>query len=260
MMRILLAPAKKMREDAEDFAPRSLPRFLGRAEELTERLREMSYAELRKLWRCSDAVAAPCFERLQAADLRRNLTPALFAYEGIAYQYLAPGVFTDGEFSYIEERLRILSGLYGVLRPFDGVAPYRLEMGARLCVGSHRDLYGYWGGALAQAVAEDCDFVVDLASREYSRAVLPHLPAGVRVVTVVFGERQGGRIVEKGTLCKMARGAMVRHMAEHRITAPEQLRDFERLGYRFCAAESTAAVYTFLRTQAAERGNWDAGR
>ena len=100
--------------------------------------------------------------------------------------------------AYIREHLRILSGFYGLLRPFDGVTPYRLEMQARLSVDGKKDLYAFWGGRLAEHLAAETDLVLNLASKEYSRAVEPYLPASVRFLTCTFGEWKGGKIVEKG--------------------------------------------------------------
>ena len=246
-MIIILAPAKKMRVDTDSFAVRNLPQFLDRTGELLAALRAMTPDELQKLWKCNDSIAALNVERLADMDLRRNLTPALFAYEGIAYRYMAPGGFTDRQLEYVAAHLRILSGFYGVLRPFDGVTPYRLEMGAKLAVSGCRDLYEFWGSALAENLCAESGLIINLASKEYSQAVEKHLPPGVRFLTVVFGEHAGGKTVEKGTLCKMARGEMVRYMAENQIERPEQMRDFDRLGYRFCAGESDENTYTFIK-------------
>ena len=171
-------------------------------------------------------------------DLRRRLTPAIMAYEGIQYQYMAPGVFSQEQLEYVEEHLRILSGFYGVLRPFDGVAPYRLEMQARLSVCEVKNLYEFWGTSLAENLFSETDCVVNLASREYGLCVSRYVPEGARFVTCIFGQRKGDKIVERGTQCKMARGEMVRYMAEQRITEPEQMHAFDRLGYRFLPGQS----------------------
>lgn len=101
-------------------------------------------------------------------DLRRRLTPAVLAYDGIQYRHMAPGVFTDGEFRYIEEHLRILSGFYGMLRPLDGVTPYRLEMQAKLSGEGFGSLYEFWGGRLAAQLAGETKVILNLASKEYS--------------------------------------------------------------------------------------------
>lgn len=246
-MRIIISPAKKMVEDMDSLPPQGLPRFLDGTERLLSALRGMSPRELQQLWRCNDAIAAQNVERLAHMDLRRRLTPAVLAYEGIQYQYMAPNVFETEHFAYIQEHLRILSGFYGVLRPFDGVTPYRLEMQARLSVDGHRDLYEFWGTALADDLAAGTDLVLNLASKEYSRAVEPHLPPSVRFLTCTFAERKADKLIEKGTICKMARGRMVRWLAEHSITAPEDIRAFADLGYCYSEPDSTENNFVFLR-------------
>ena len=246
-MRIIISPAKKMREDGDTLAPRGLPTFVEEAERLRDALRAMTAPERQALWRCNDAIAAVNEERLAVMDLRGAQTPAILAYEGIQYQYMAPGVFTGEELDYVQEHLRILSGFYGLLRPFDAVTPYRLEMQARLSVDGGRDLYAFWGRKLADRLAEETDAVLDLASKEYSRAVQPFLPSKVRWITVVFGEEKEGKIVEKGTLCKMARGEMVRYLAERRITTPEEAAGFSSPHYQYAKAYSNESTLVFLR-------------
>mgnify|MGYP000107997321 CR=1 FL=1 len=116
-------------------------------------------------------------------------------------------MLTQGELDYLEGHLRILSGFYGLLAtPFDGVVAYRLEMGAKLSVSGKKDLYAYWGDTLAQALWEESDIVVNLASQEYSRCIAAHPKPGTRLITCIFGEVRQGKVVEKGTLCKMAQG------------------------------------------------------
>ena len=246
-MRIILSPAKKMNVDTDSFPYRNLPEFLTSTEELRRKMQGMSDEELKKLWKCNDQIAQLKVRRLRDMDLYNGLTPAVLAYEGIQYQYMAPGVFTDGEYEYIQEHLRILSGFYGVLKPFDGVTPYRLEMQAKLKIGKCKDLYAYWADRLAKALFAETDCVLNLASKEYSICISKYLPDSVRFVTCVFGEEKDGKVIEKGTLCKMARGEMVRFMAQHQIQAPEQICCFDRLNYRFDEAHSDENTYVFLR-------------
>ncbi len=246
-MRIIISPAKKMNRDLDSLPWQDLPLFLDRTKELLEILQAMSYEELKKLWKCNDAIAKLNVERLAAMDLEGGLTPAILAYEGIQYQYMVPGVFSDGEYAYVQEHLRILSGFYGILRPFDGVVPYRLEMQARLPAGGKKDLYGFWGDSLAQALFAQTDTIVNLASKEYSQCVSRFLPENVRLITCVFGEEKDGKVLEKGTMCKMARGEMVRWMAENRISDADQLPAFDRLNYRFDWARSEENTFVYLK-------------
>lgn len=246
-MRIIISPAKKMHRDVDSLAPLGLPAFLPEAQRLKESLQAMSPQALQALWKCGDAIAGLNVERLETMDLERNLTPAILAYEGIQYQYMAPGVFETAQMAYIQTHLRILSGFYGLLRPFDGVTPYRLEMQAKLSVDGCRDLYDFWGDKLARALAAETDVVVNLASKEYSRAVQPHLPPAVHFLTCTFGERKGEKVIEKGTMCKMARGQMVRYLAEGGVTDPGAIRDFSDLGYRFDPGRSGEDYYVFIK-------------
>ena len=258
-MRIIISPAKKMNMDTDSLPVRDLPRFLDRTEELLTLLRAMSPETLKDLWKCNDQLARLNVERLADMDLRSQLTPAILAYEGIQYQYMAPGVFTGEELAYVQEHLRILSGFYGVLRPFDGVRPYRLEMQAKLKTPKGMDLYQFWGDALASEVFGETDCVVNLASKEYSQCLSRYLPSGARFITCVFGERKNGKIIEKGTMCKMARGEMVRYLAESRAEDPAQMRNFDRLQYRFSQEDSDEHTYTFIREVTQYADHWNEG-
>ena len=251
-MRIIISPAKKMRMDTDSLPWRELPAFLNRTEGIYSVLKGMPYEELKKLWKCNDEIAGLNAERLATMNLRSHLTPAILAYEGIQYRYMAPGVFSDREFTYIQEHLRILSGFYGILKPFDGVTPYRLEMQAKLRIGDKKDLYGFWGDTLARSILCETDCIINLASKEYSIAVSKYLPIDVRFITCVFGEEKNGKVVEKGTLCKMARGEMVRFMAENQIMLPEEIRKFDRLNFRFDAVRSDDDTYVFILNERGE--------
>lgn len=246
-MRIIISPAKKMNTDTDSLSWQDLPQFLSKTETICSTLQEMDYDALKKLWKCNDQIAALSVRRLTEMDLHQNLTPALLAYEGIQYQYMAPNVFTAGEYAYIQKHLRILSGFYGILRPFDGVTPYRLEMQAKLKVCNVKDLYSYWGSSITEQLFSETDCILNLASKEYSLCISKYLNPGIRFITCVFGEEKDGKIIEKGTMCKMARGEMVRYMAEKRIENPEEIKNFSRLNYAYSAECSDANTYVFLK-------------
>lgn len=165
-------------------------------------------------------------------DLEHNLTPAILSYVGIQYQYMAPQVFETGQVCLHSGTPAHPVGVLRLLRPFDGVTPYRLEMQAKLPVGDCKNLYAFWGDKLARQLCAETGLLLNLASKEYSKAVLPHLPKSVRVLTCTFGEEKGGKIVEKGTLCKMARGEMVRWLAETNLTDPKDRRFLTVWGIR----------------------------
>ena len=164
-MKIIISPAKKMNINTDEPFETTVPVFIKEADTLRNRLKELDYGELKKLWKCSDKIAEENFLKLKELDLYSNVTPAVLSYEGIQYQYMAPQVFSAEQWDYVREHLRILSGLYGVLRPMDGVIPYRLEMQAKLKMGSTQDLYAFWGDRIYRELAEGEDFLLNLASK-----------------------------------------------------------------------------------------------
>lgn len=247
-MRIVISPAKKMNVDTDTLAYADLPVFLGRTRRLMEEIQGLTLSEAQALWGCSDRLAEQNFKRFQNMDLEQALTPALLAYEGLQYQHMAPIVFTEDALSYVQEHLRILSGFYGILRPLDGVVPYRLEMQAGLSVDKAADLYAFWGGALYESLQDgNADrIIVNLASKEYARAIEPYIGPGDTFITVVFAELVNGKLRQKGTYAKMARGGMVRFLAEGGADAPEYMKGFHALGYIYREEFSDARTYVFV--------------
>lgn len=254
-MKLLISPAKKMRVDRDFLPPGSTPVLADQSELLLEELRKLSYPQLKKLLACNDALAQEAFQRFQEMDLSKGETLALLAYDGIQYKYMAPGLFTQNQLEYVKEHLRILSGFYGVLRPFDGVEPYRLEMQAKLATPRGKNLYQFWGDTLAEQLLREDNELVNLASEEYAKAVRPFVKGRARFITCVFGEEaEPGKLVEKGVYVKMARGEMERFAAERGAKTPEELREFDRLGYRFDQELSSEETYVFRREVSPSRG------
>ena len=246
-MRIIISPAKQMRVDTDTFACREIPVFPEKTEILMKYISGLSYEEQKTLWACNDRIAGENAERFRNMDLRKGLTPAILAYDGIQYTYMAPAVFEDGQFDYVQEHLRILSGFYGVVKPLDGVVPYRLEMQAKAKLPGFRNLYEFWGEELYREVMDESRTVINLASKEYSKCVEAYLKPGDRFITCVFGEMEKGRMVQKGVYAKMARGEMVRYMAARNVRQPEEIREFRLSGYRFWEELSSEREYVFVR-------------
>ncbi|MCR5373735.1 MAG: peroxide stress protein YaaA [Solobacterium sp.] len=244
-MKIIISPAKQMKED-DILLPMNEPVFLRDAEKLRDWMRSLNSAALKKLWACSDRILNQNIQRLESMKLQGSTTAALFAYDGIQYKYLAPNAFTQEELDYVQDHLRILSGFYGVLKPMDGVVPYRLEMQARTDLDG-RDLYGYWGDRLYREVLDDSRIIVNLASEEYARCIRDHLTPQDTFLTCTFAEEDNGRFISKGVYCKMARGAMVRWMAEHSIEDVRDLQAFRLLDYSYSPACSADTEYVFIR-------------
>lgn len=246
-MKILLSPAKKMNVNTDSLPIQGMPVFLEQTCEILDWLRTKSFAELKRLWKCNDKIVELNLQRLEHMDLQKQLTPAVLSYEGIAYQYMAPAVFEKEQFTYVQEHLRILSAFYGVLKPMDGVTPYRLEMQAKAEVAGHKDLYDFWGRRLYEEVRDDSGVMINLASREYSRCVEKYLTDRDTCITCTFGELSREKVITKGTYAKMARGEMVRFMAEHNVENPENMKAFDRLGYHFDDKFSSETEYVFIK-------------
>lgn len=246
-MKIILSPAKKMNVNLDILEYTRLPEFLEQTEEILAWLKSKTHEELQKLWGCNDKIAKQNFERLAHMNLRKQLTPAVLSYEGIAYQYMAPAVFEGDHFDYIQDHLRILSAFYGVLRPLDGVTPYRLEMQAKASIGGQKDLYAFWGRRLYDAVIDESRIIINLASREYYKCIEKYLTNEDRFITITFCEKSQDKLVTKGTYAKMARGEMLRFMAENKIEDPVQIQRFDRLGYVFRDSLSSEMEYVFER-------------
>ncbi len=233
-----------MRVDSDTFPARSTPAFIDRALDLQSRLKSLDRAELKKIWVCSDKLVDKSIEFL-SNDLDRALTPAIIAYDGIQYQYMAPSVFTMDELDYLSSNLRILSGLYGVLRPFDSVAPYRLEMQAKF--PSKGGLYTYWGDAIYKNVVDDSHVIINLASEEYAKTVRQHLTKDDHFIDFYFAEVVDGKLVEKGVYAKIARGEMVRYLASIKAENLESIKEFTSSGYSFSAEYSDENRFVFIR-------------
>lgn len=245
-MKIIISPAKKMRRE-EYVAPLHRPMFLKEAGELLSFLRSLSDSEMAKVWKVKGALLSSSLSSLSMLSLEDIGSPAIFSYDGIQYTYMSPSSFTDSMLEYAEKNLRIISGLYGLLRPLDGVGTYRLEMESPISIPGYGDLYSYWGGKIASSLMEDDRLLVNLASAEYSKAVLPFLPSSVTVVTPVFLDWEKGRYVSKGVYAKMERGEMVRFLAETGAETVEDIMKFSSRGYEFSRFLSDSNTLCFVR-------------
>ena len=246
-MKIILSPAKKMIADTDNIAPVELPAFIDKTAEILSWMKSKSKEELKAIWKCNDKITEQNFNRLENMDLYHLLTPAVLSYEGIAFQYMAPSVFEIQQFEYLQNHLRILSAFYGILKPLDGVTPYRLEMQAKAEIEETTNLYDYWGDRLYHSVIDDSRIIINLASKEYSKCIEKYLTPQDRYISVTFCEASGDKMVTKGTYAKMARGEMVRFIAENNIENPVEIQKFDRLGYSFRSDLSSDSEYVFER-------------
>lgn len=246
-MKIIISPAKKMRVDTDNMEITGMPVYIEETERLLAVLKGYSPEKLKTLFAANDAITKLNYERYREMKLDTLLTPAALAYVGLQYQSMAPNVFTSAQWEYVKKHLYILSGFYGILNACDGVVPYRLEMQARLPVDGHKDLYEFWGDKLCRRLIENDQTIINLASKEYSKAIEPWLPPDITYITCVFAESVSGKPKVKATAAKMARGEMVRWLAEQEITDAEQIKTFCESGYVYSEELSTAREWVFLQ-------------
>ena len=244
-MKIILSPAKRMIHDLDGIDVIGLPVFFNQAKELRQYLKSLSYDSLKKIWECNDKITVENIERLEKLKIEGPLTPAVLAYDGIAYKNMAPGVFTYDEWDYVDKHLRILSGLYGVLRPRDGVIPYRLEMQAKIDFKGVNSLYDYWQDELYNEIEDDV--IINLASLEYSAAVRPYLKDNVKMIDIIFVCNYKGKLITKPTEAKANRGAMVRFMAENNVDDINGIKLYNRNGYKFSEDLSSDLSLVFVK-------------
>lgn len=268
MLQVIISPAKQMRAAQDAFEVLGIPPFVREIARLHRALLDIERNEgsggLQTLWNVSDRLLTTCLDTLHEfmpvlndadladPDIARRISPAVMSYHGIQYQSMAPEVMDSAQLAWLQDHLWILSGLYGCVRPFHAVEPYRLEMGAKLAVDDARDLYAFWGDKLARVIApaDSNATIVNLASAEYAKAVLPRLTTDVTVVTCLFGEGvRNGKPIQRSTASKKARGSMVRWMAENKLEDVNGLTAFD-VGYRHFPELSNKNTLVFLNEQA----------
>lgn len=249
-MLAVISPSK-----TQDFSPTSQTNFsqlrqLPRTQELAAILKTKSQAEIAQLMSISDKLAALNTARFQAFATPFNLQnakQALLAFRGDVYHGIDAPSLSDGDLSFAQQHLRMLSGLYGVVRPLDLIAPYRLEMGTRLVNPRGKNLYEFWGDNISKILNEDeADVIINLASNEYFKGI--NKPAlNAKIINIAFKELKNGQYKIIGIYAKRARGLMVRFMLDNRITTPQDLQAFSADNYQFNADLSVADTWVFTR-------------
>lgn len=253
-MHFILSPAKKLNEKNPLPSKQQITSFLSHSFELIEILQQYSPQELSKLMDISDKLAVLNMERYSQFIERHqsgNTIPAIFLFNGDAYEGLSARTLPEQGIDYLNQHLSLLSGMYGLLNPQDGICPHRLEMGTALANKKGKNLYAFWadiiGKALAQKMAKSGQTtLINLASQEYFKAVVPeHLSC--RVITPIFKDWKNGQYKTISFYAKRARGLMVRYAAEQQLHSPEMLKQFDTEGYAFHEAMSDEHQWTFIR-------------
>lgn len=254
-MLIVLSPAKTLDLATPPITVKSsLPDFISHSAELIEILKGHSPAEISSLMQISDPLAALNVGRYASWSTKftpQNAKQAVLAFNGDVYEGLDAASMNASQLDYMQSHIRILSGLYGVLRPLDLMQPYRLEMGTRLASARGRNLYAFWGSIVTNALnahldAQQSQALINLASEEYFKVVRPNL-LSAPVITPVFEDWKNGKFKIISFYAKRARGLMARYAADKKLVSPEKLKEFDYEGYALDEMTSSAGKWVFRR-------------
>ena len=257
-MLTVLSPAKTLDyETALTTQSSTVPRFMDQSALLVEDARGLDPDDIRSLMGVSEQIAHLNHERFmnwQAESTSDNAKQAVLAFKGDVYTGLQAETLSEESLAFAQDRLRILSGLYGLLRPLDLMQPYRLEMGLKFANQRGKNLYEFWGAQLTDTLNDDLasantDVLINLASNEYFKAVKPKL-LNADVITPQFKDLKNGQYKMISFFAKKARGIMARYIIDNRITEPEALKSFAEAGYYYSEAESKSDQWVFLRDEA----------
>jgi len=254
-MLVVISPAKTL--DFETPARTNIastPGFLEDSQLLVERMRELAPADIAKLMKISDKLAVLNSTRYETWSLpftAENAKQALLAFKGDVYTGLDAETLAPQQDEYTQQHLRILSGLYGIVKPLDLIQPYRLEMGTKLSNTRGKDLYQFWGDKITDSLNDELaqnDVLINLASNEYFKSVQPK-KLNARIITPVFKDTKNGIQKIISFYAKKARGLMVRYMIDNQIDHAEALKDFDVAGYQFEAKQSSENEWVFTRPE-----------
>ncbi|MCF7807716.1 MAG: peroxide stress protein YaaA [Candidatus Marinimicrobia bacterium] len=251
----ILSPAKSVNFD--DPAPTerfTLPEFLDESEALVKKLRSYSKKRLMSLMSVSEKIAAlnhERFEQFSPPFTLENAKQAMYSFTGDVYRHMRINTYDPETIEFAQDNLRILSGLYGYLRPLDLIQPYRLEMKTGLKTRRGKDLYKFWGSRITEALKRDLDsdpnpVLINLASQEYSR-VIDFKALDQPVITILFKEVDNGRAKTIAIFAKWARGMMMDHIIQNKLSDPEDLKTFNESNYQFSKADSDQTEWVFTR-------------
>ena len=252
-MLVVISPAKKLDENCDKnlVTNFTIPPYLEDSKKIIKSLRKYSTDKLSKLMNISEKISLLNYERYIKWSLpftKKNAHPALLLFQGDVYKGISVGDFKKDDFIYAQKSLRILSGLYGILKPLDLIQPYRLEMGTQIKIGKHNDLYDFWGDEITKAINEDknSDYLINLASVEYFKSINKE-KLNAQLINIIFKEKRNGSYKIIGINAKKARGLMSRYIIKKKISNPMNLKKFKEENYSYNKNLSSESNWVFTR-------------
>ena len=252
-MLVVISPAKKLDENCDKnlVTNFTIPFYLEDSKKIIKSLRKYSTDKLSKLMNISEKISLLNYERYIKWSLpftKKNAHPALLLFQGDVYKGISVSDFKKEDFIYAQKSLRILSGLYGILKPLDLIQPYRLEMGTQIKIGKHNDLYDFWGDEITKAINEDknSDYLINLASVEYFKSINKE-KLNAKLINIIFKEKRNGSYKIIGINAKKARGLMSRYIIKNKISNPMKLKKFKEENYSYNKNLSSDSDWVFTR-------------
>lgn len=247
-MLIIVSPTKQMKW-CKDHLPQDLPILSKNSQMILEELYKLDKDKIMALMKVNEKIALENLERYKDIHFDKNGSCALFTYQGLQFQRM--NIQDESQITYLQEHLRILSGLYGVIKPLDSIYPYRLEVQAKLPVNGSKDIYDFWKDTIACTLQKELSlhklpFILNMASKEYEKAVLPYL-SDDSYITLTFKIKKQGKLKVESTQAKMARGAMIHYLSTHQIETLEGVKKFDEDGYQFIKELSNDKEFVFVK-------------
>lgn len=240
-MKIIISPAKTVKEGQGQYG--SLPQLLARTEQIRKEVLKKDLYELMEMWGCSEKIAEINQKRFAEMNLSENLMCAIERYTGMQYQSLDYASLNETQKAYILKHVWIPDAFYGLLKADDGIVPYRMDFHTQIQINGRKDLYEYWKDLPSSLIKDDV--LINLASDEYAKAILPYYKGNV--INIRFARYKNGKLVSASTLAKKARGTFLRWMAVNSMESLEQMKDFDLDGFHYEKDVSNESCFVFVK-------------
>lgn len=240
-MKIIISPAKTVKEGQGHYG--SLPQLLARTEQIRKEVLKKDLYELMEMWGCSEKIAEINQKRFAEMNLSENLMCAIERYTGMQYQSLDYASLNETQKAYILKHVWIPDAFYGLLKADDGIVPYRMDFHTQIQINGRKDLYEYWKDLPSSLIKDDV--LINLASDEYAKAILPYYKGNV--INIRFARYKNGKLVSASTLAKKARGTFLRWMAVNSMESLEQMKDFDLDGFHYEKDVSNESCFVFVK-------------
>lgn len=249
-MLIIVSPTKTMKTNGKRI-PTSIPTFSNESKRILEALRGLSCEEIASLMKVNEKIAKDTVEQYRRMTMNKEGTCAIETYDGLQFKYMMIATLLEQDMDYVQEHVRILTGFYGLLTPFDSIYPYRLEMQAKLRVKEDKNLYLFWKDRIAKECLHQLEndeepYIINLASKEYEKVIRPFIPKE-NFIDILFKIEKNKVLKTESTQVKMARGRMVHYLTQHKITKISDVCTFDEDGYTYSKELSNTQQFVFVK-------------